>query len=201
MKLFFTVLTMIFMLSSCKTDTEKDVRDQEFSLEEEISETENKNRENQNNATSRQEDTSGLNSPKEESNSKNNSTATLAGNYIKAGLENDANCTCYCLDVQFNSTSQLCLTPDKMYINVRFEKVNEKLGNVYLIAPSDRNTEGDAIPWSKFSRNIPVATITSTSQNNGEIDFDWLGFTINGDIAKDYALFGKKTLEGKYIKK
>ncbi|MFN4764493.1 hypothetical protein ACKGJN_15290 [Gillisia sp. Q332] len=199
MKLFLTVLTMIFIVSSCKNDTEKDVRNQEVYLEEENSETENKNRENQNIATSKQKDSSELKSQKQDSNSKNNSTATLAGNYIKAGLENDANCTCYCLDVQFNSTSQLCLTPDKMYINVRFEKVNEKLGNVYLIAPSDRNTEGDAIPWSKFSRNIPVATITS--QNIGEIDFDWLGFTINGDIAKDYALFGKKTLEGNYIKK
>lgn len=198
MKLFLTALTMILIVSSCKNNTEKDVLDQEIS-QEEISESKNQpNSERQTNANSKENDSSGLNSPKE-SDSENNSAAILAGNYFKAGLENDPNCSCYCLDVQFNSTSQLCLTPKKMYINVRYEKVNEKLAHIYLIAPSDRNTEGDEIPWSKFSRNIPVATITS--RNNEEIDFDWLGFTINGDLAKDYALFGKKTLEGNYIKK
>lgn len=187
------------MLSSCKNNAEKDVNEQEIFLEDDNSETDHPNREKHNNSTSKQKDSSGLNSPNEESNSENNSIASIGGNYTKAGQENDANCSCYCLEVQFNSNSELCLTPDKMYINVRFEKVNENLVQVYLIAPSDRNTEGDDIPWANFDRNTPVAVITSI--NNGEIDFDWLGFTINGDLAQDYALFGKKTLEGNYIKK
>jgi zinc D-Ala-D-Ala carboxypeptidase len=33
------------------------------------------------------------------------------------------------------------------------------------------------------------------------MELDWLGFTINGDLAMDYAIFGKKTLEGQYKKK
>ena len=201
MKLFLTVLSMIFIFSSCKNESEKDVQE-EIYLEEENSEDENNpNREKQNKTSSKQKDPSGLNSPKEESDSENTSSPTksIAGNYIKVGQESDSNCSCYCLDVQFNTNSELCLTPDKMYINVKFEKVDENLVNVYLLNPSDINAEGDEIPWSKFDRNSPVATLTS--QNNGDIDFDWLGFKINGDLAQDYALYGKKTLEGTFKKK
>ncbi len=200
MKLFLSVLTMIFILSSCKNNPEKDVRDEDIYLEEENIEAEkHPNGEKQNKPSKKQKDVSGLNSPGEESNSDNNATASMVGNYIKVGQENDSNCSCYCLEVKFTANSTLCLTQDKMYIDVKFEKKDENLVQVFLIAPSNFNTDGNEIPWEKFDKNAPVATITSKS--NGEIDFDWLGFTINGDLAQDYALFGKKTLEGPYKKK
>lgn len=199
MKLVLSVLTMIFILSSCKNKTEKDTREQNIPTQQENIEAEDPKREKQNNATSNTKDSSELKYSKEQSNSENNSPTTLAGNYIKVGMENDVNCSCFCLDIKFNSNSELCLTPDKMYINVRFERISGNLINVYLVDPSKGNDEGDEIPWEKLDRTTPVAIITS--KNNEEIDFDWLGFTINGDIALDYALFGKKTLEGTYKKK
>lgn len=127
------------------------------------------------------------------------STGTIEGQYIRIGQEADLNCECYCLDLNFTSNSELCLSPDKIYINVKFEKTNNNLINVYLIDPSDISSEGDKIPWAKFDKNIPVATITPLP--NGELDLDWLGFSINGDLAMDYAILGKKTLEGKFKKK
>jgi len=127
------------------------------------------------------------------------SIGTIEGQYIRIGEESDLNCECYCLDLNFTSNSELCLSPDKIYINVKFEKTNNNLIKVYLTGPSDINSEGDNIPWAKFDRNIPIATITS--QPNGELDLDWLGFSINGDLAMDYAIYGKKTLEGKFKKK
>ncbi|UJH91104.1 hypothetical protein LZ575_21045 [Antarcticibacterium sp. 1MA-6-2] len=78
----------------------------------------------------------------------------------------------------------------------------EKSGNninIYFIEPSARSSEGKDIPWKDFDKNSPIATIIP--QNNGEIELDWLGFTVNGDLAMDYAIYGKKTLEGVYKKK
>ena len=127
------------------------------------------------------------------------SSTTFEGQYIKVGEEADLNCGCYCLDLNFTSNSELCLSPDAIYINVKFEKVDSNLINVYLTDPSDINSEGDEIPWDKFDRKIPIATITS--QPNGELNLDWLGFSINGNLAMDYAILGKKTLEGKFKRK
>lgn len=126
-------------------------------------------------------------------------TTTLTGNFIKMGEENDNSCTCYCLEINSGGNSELCLTPSKMYINIRMAKATNNTTNVFYIAPSSKNTEGKDIPWAKFDKNKPIATITS--KGNGEIELDWLGFSINGDLAIDYAILGKKTLEGIYKNK
>jgi len=123
----------------------------------------------------------------------------LSGNFIKIGDEMDNSCSCYCLDVNYNGNSELCLTPSKMYIDIRMVKASNNLTNIFLVAPSSKNTEGKDIPWAKFDKNTPIATITP--KGNGEIELDWLGFTMNGDLAIDYAILGKKTLEGNYKKK
>lgn len=124
---------------------------------------------------------------------------TIQGQYIKVGEEADLQCGCYCLDLNFTSNSELCLSPDKMYIHVKFEKADPNLIHVYFADASEINAEGAKIPWEKFDRNIPIATLTP--QANGELDLDWLGFSINGELAMDYAILGKKTLEGKFKKK
>ena len=195
-KLILITIGCFFILSSCKNqDSDKNqdssdknsesVTDIEKSASESLTESGN------NKDHSRTESTSKTNSKE--------STGTIEGLYIRIGKEADRNCECYCLDLNFTSNSELCLSPDNIYINVKFERINNNLINVFLIGPSDINSEEDKIPWDKFDRNIRIATITTLP--NGELDLDWLGFSINGDLAMDYAILGKKTLEGKFKRK
>ncbi|MCP9201415.1 hypothetical protein MKO06_16005 [Gramella sp. GC03-9] len=119
----------------------------------------------------------------------------LAGRYKKDGHPEDANCNCYCLDIQLNATSELCLADGELYVNGRFEKDGDKI-NIYYAGKSAR-TENSDIPWDQFEKNRPIAILSPEA--NG-MSLDWIGFTINGEIAVDYALYGKKTLEGTYNK-
>lgn len=135
----------------------------------------------------------------EESTGSAQSTTTLAGQYIKTGEEADISCKCYCLDINFSSNSELCLSSDKININVKYETAENDMINVYFVGPAETNSEGKDFPWEDFDKNSPIATIAT--QPNGEIELDWLGFSIDGDLAMDYAIFGKKTLEGSYKKK
>lgn len=134
-----------------------------------------------------------------DSNTTKASSAISAGNFIKLGEENDNSCACYCINVNYTSNSELCLTPSKMYVNIRMAKAGNQMTNIFLVNPSAKNSEGKDIPWDKFDKNAPIATLTS--KPNGEVEMDWLGFSINGDLAIDYAILGKKTLEGTYKKK
>ena len=126
----------------------------------------------------------------------NSTSKSMAGNYIKLGEESDVKCNCYCLDINYSNNSEFCLSKDKMYIEVKFEKNQNGSTNVYYVNPSNKNIEGKDIPWDKFDKNTPIATIENLSAN--EIKLDWLGFSINGDLAVDYAIYGKKTMEGNY---
>ncbi|RKS43406.1 hypothetical protein BC962_2962 [Gillisia mitskevichiae] len=136
---------------------------------------------------------------KDEKSSTGNLNSDLTGNYIKIGEEIDNSCTCYCVNITYTANSEMCLTPSKVYINTRMVKSTNGTINIFLVNPSSKNTDGKNIPWSKFDKNTPIAKIIS--KENGEIELDWLGFTINGDLALDYAILGKKTLEGNYKKK
>ena len=126
-------------------------------------------------------------------------TSNTTGTYIKIGEESDSNCNCYCLNLNPAGNKELCLVPGEMYITSRFQKNSDNSIDVFLVEPAARNTQGKDMPWKDFDRNRPIAKIVP--QANGEMDFDWLGFKINGDLAMDYAIFGKKTLEGQYKKK
>ncbi|MBK5193105.1 MAG: hypothetical protein JJE07_07810 [Flavobacteriaceae bacterium] len=189
-KLILTTIGCLFILGSCKNQDSADHNSEtgsalEKSRSESLTESGNNKDHSKTGSTSKTDS--------------KDSAGTIEGQYIRIGEEADFNCECYCLDLNFTSTSELCLSPDNIYINVKFEKANSNVINVFLVNPSDINSEGEKIPWDKFDRNIPIATITP--QPNGELDLDWLGFSINGDLAMDYAIFGKKTLEGKFKKK
>ncbi|HSI71388.1 MAG TPA: hypothetical protein VK941_14220, partial [Gillisia sp.] len=93
---------------------------------------------------------------------------------------------------------ELCLKEKSIFITARMSRGDEGTVNIFLVEPANRNTEGDDIPWKEFDTNVPIATISPSK--NGEMELDWLGFTINGDLAIDYAIYGKKTLEGTYKK-
>lgn len=135
---------------------------------------------------------------KKPSDTGNQTRTALTGQFIKIGEESDSNCNCYCLDLS-SSTAKLCLVNGKMYVNTRLQKNSNNIIDVFLVEPAGGNIDGKDMPWKDFDRNSPIATIKSKS--NGNLEFDWLGFKINGDLAVDYAIFGKKTLEGDYKKK
>lgn len=120
------------------------------------------------------------------------------GKYIKDG-ETDGSCECYCVEVSLTGITELCLKEETIFINARMARGNGGVVNIFLVEPAARNTEGEDIPWEDFDKNIPIATFSSSK--SGKMELDWLGFTINGDLAMDYAIFGKKTLEGDYKKK
>lgn len=127
---------------------------------------------------------------------KSTSSSTISGTYIRNDHPEDWNCSCFCIEVNMTGTSELCLSEDKLYINGRFEKSGNDI-NIYYSGKSSK-TADEEIPWDKFEKSTPIAVLSPSG--NG-FDLDWKGFTIDGEIAVDYALYGKKTLEGTYKKK
>lgn len=123
-----------------------------------------------------------------------NTTKNIAGKYRKKD-EKETNCNCSCIELNEEKTTELCLKKDEIYIEAHLEKEQNQY-SVYYVSPSVNN-KNKKLPWDMFSKTEPIATITPI--NNG-LKLDWLGFKINGKIATDYAIYGKKTLEGNFIK-
>jgi len=199
MKFHASLLCLFLILVSCKN--EESNQDKELNLETEksinntISEVEPK-RSNAEGISSAS-DENGTKST--DGNSENNtefSEANISGNtYIKID-ESDANCNCYCLELDMNKNTELCLSEDKIYINARYAQAKDGV-NMYYVSPSNKNTNED-LPWKEFDTNTPIAVL-STGEN-GNMVLDWKGFSIDGELAVDYAIYGKKTLEGTYKK-
>jgi hypothetical protein len=122
----------------------------------------------------------------------------FTGKYRKVNGEESGACNCDCLEVNFTTPSQLCISPDKMYISAKFVKTGGNKANVFFVAPANVENAEDELSWEKFDTDTPIATIDL--QLNGSMVLDWKGFHINGELATDYAIFGKKTLEGTYKK-
>ncbi len=203
---YFTIIACVIFLASCR-DTENredpdplNTEENEFSpvdrnIPREAVEDEDAE---ENDRTTQESITDPRVQDNDQVNINRGASPTLAGMYIKKGEESDASCACFCLDLSGN-TAELCMVNGKMYVNTRLQKNPDNTMDVFLVEPSGRNTEGKDMPWKDFDRNSAIATIKPKS--NGELELDWLGFKINGDLAIDYALFGKKTLEGDYKKK
>ncbi|WP_417886388.1 hypothetical protein [Zunongwangia sp.] len=125
-----------------------------------------------------------------------NTPNSITGNYKKVETE-DSSCNCYCIKINLTENSEFCLKEDEIYINIRFKKAKgENNYSAFYVSPSSKN-KNSKLPWRKFSTTNPIASINATK--NG-LKLDWLGFTINDEIAIDYAIYGKKTLEGNFIK-
>ncbi len=123
------------------------------------------------------------------------SASTISGKYIKDDHKEDTDCSCYCVDIALSGISELCLAENKLYINARFEKTGNKI-KVYYNGKSAKTSDTE-IPWDKFDKSV-IAEITP--QAGDGLKLDWKGFSIDNEIAVDYALYGKKTLEGTYKK-
>lgn len=124
------------------------------------------------------------------------SSESISGTYLNTEHQEDTSCKCYCIEVSTAGSSELCLK-DNMYINARFQQHGNKI-NIFYTGKST-GTTADKIPWDKFETGTPIAVLSQ--EPNGSLKLDWKGFRIDGEIAIDYALLGKKTLEGTYKKK
>ncbi|HKJ48278.1 MAG TPA: hypothetical protein VJ973_04270 [Christiangramia sp.] len=126
----------------------------------------------------------------------NNDAENITGTYINIDHLEDNSCQCFCLEVT-NSISELCLKEGDLFVNARFQQKGDQV-EIYFDGKSSR-TSNDEIPWDKFETGTPIAVLSPEA--NGTMKLDWKGFSIDGKIAVDYALYGKKTLEGTYKKK
>lgn len=123
----------------------------------------------------------------------------LDGKYRK--LENGeaaVDCNCNCIEINFDTPTEWCIDKNKLYITAKTQKTGENSANVFFVAASRELEPDREVPWDDFDKDTPVATLTFSP--NGDVKLDWLGFAVNGEVATDYALYGKKTLEGTYKK-
>ncbi len=125
--------------------------------------------------------------------------ATLNGRYRKMVKDQPAaDCNCNCIEVSFDGPTEWCIVKDKIYINARCEKTGDNTADLYFVSSSrDENPERQ-LPWKDFDTDMPIASIEF--QPDGSAKLDWKGFSSGGKIATDYAIYGKKTLEGTYMK-
>ncbi|MFD1096700.1 hypothetical protein [Salegentibacter chungangensis] len=191
MKRLNLILAALAIISISCQDQKKNSEAMENSTSE-VEYSENANTEStESEPTNKAEDTSELIVDTKE---KSSTKEPISGDvYMKSGEETDISCKCYCLDVNPGGSSELCLTKDEIYITARFESNAEGI-DLYYVSPSANNTN-DELPWDKFDKNIPVASLKPTPEG---LKLDWKGFSIDGKLAVDYAIYGKKTLEGEY---
>lgn len=117
-----------------------------------------------------------------------------SGTYTNLAFAEESNCECYCLKIEAGKSSELCLKPGELYMQADFRKVGNKI-HVFYKGASVKSNQND-IPWNDLDTGTAVATFSKVSAN--EYKLDWKGFQIDGKTAVEYALLGKKTLEGTY---
>ena len=123
----------------------------------------------------------------------------LTGVFIRNNSESSS-CECNCVDVNFEQATQLCLDKKSgLSIMAKYKRMPEGTVGIYFDAPKSENGIADkSIPWEDFDKNTPIAKITYSRDN--AFDLNWIGFNIEGELATDYAIYGKKNLEGSYRK-
>ncbi|MFV8224841.1 hypothetical protein [Christiangramia aquimixticola] len=129
--------------------------------------------------------------PKKE---KTPSNKVFSGILIKEDHPEDTACNCYCLEIQPAANTKLCIKENELFINA----LSKREGNDILLFYQQKIVESnnDEIPWNQFDKDTPIAILSPSGNNIYKLD--WKGFSINGELAVDYAILGKKTLEGTY---
>lgn len=123
--------------------------------------------------------------------------AEIVGTYQLVDADTE-DCACNCLELSFTNPTELCVQPDEIYIHARYARAGDNKINVYLEGPATVQNSQRELPWEEFDTSTPIATLSM--QPNGTLVLEWEGFAIDGEVATDYALYGKKTLEGTYEK-
>lgn len=124
-------------------------------------------------------------------------TTTFNGKYRKMVKDEPAaDCNCNCVEISFEKDTEWCIVKDKIYITARSQKTGENSADLYLVGVSREENTDRPLPWKDFDTQSPIAKIAF--QPDGSADINWIGFSTNGQVITDYAIYGKKTLEGKY---
>lgn len=123
--------------------------------------------------------------------------AVVGGRYRKLEEgDTSTDCNCKCIDLEFDKTSEFCIVKDKIYINARCQKTGQNTADIYFVNLSREENPERKIPWQDFDTTTPIASVEFKSDGTAELD--WIGFNIDGKLATDYAIYGKKSLEGTY---
>lgn len=180
MKNIWMLIALVFIFTGCKNTPE------------------NKNRE----ANINTQDSSLIENPENTGIETTSALEIIAGTYIrKDSAATGMDCNCNCVEINFKTTTPLCLDlKSNLTILARYEKTSDSTLQVYYADPVKKeNRAQEKIPWDQFDTDTPIATINASE--NGIFEMDWKGFSINGEIAIDYAIYGKKNLEGLYVEK
>jgi hypothetical protein len=183
MKTIITIFS-ILLLVSCKSNTEQEETDTNVIP-------------NESTSISSESETGaqGTMSSSESSENTNENSQPNEGTYIN--LENkDAETGCNTLTLDFNTATPLCIDKEGITINVHYKK-ESGITNMYFDSLAS-NTSDKKVPFNTFDTTTPIAVLSQTSNNI--LTLDWKGFSVNGDLAVDYAILGKKNLEGKFVK-
>ena len=125
--------------------------------------------------------------------------AVIDGRYRKLDKDDlSSDCNCRCIDVNFDAPTEFCIVKDKIYISALCKKTAENSADIFFVKMSKEENPDRAIPWDQFDTDTPIASVKF--QPDGTAELDWIGFNIDGKVATDYAIYGKKSLEGKYKK-
>jgi hypothetical protein len=199
MKFYASLLCLMLVLASCKDKDKSQENDTNFKTEQhENNSTYETNSEKSESAVMQGENKDeAIDSASKDSNNKIESSEVInpGTTFLKID-KSDANCSCYCIELDMSNNTELCLLEDEMYIKARYSKSGNDV-NMYYLSPSNKNTNKD-LPWEDFDTNTPIAVLSPGE--NGNMELDWKGFSIDGELAVDYAIYGKKTLEGTYKK-
>jgi len=117
------------------------------------------------------------------------------GTYINTENE-DADTGCNMLMLNYSAPTSLCIDKEGITISVNYKK-NGQNTEVFFNGLVE-NKSDKKIPFNTFDKNVPIAVITQKTNNS--LTLDWKGFSVNGDLAIDYAILGKKNLEGDFKK-
>ncbi|WP_324720594.1 hypothetical protein [Salinimicrobium sp. HB62] len=146
-----------------------------------------------------QEERDAVQTEKEEIRTAAEPMAAYQGRYRKIVKDSAGDdCNCNCIEIAYDRATEWCIDKDKLYMSARCKKTGENTADVYFVSSSREISPDRPLPWEEFDTNTPVATLTF--QPDGSATLDWLGFSSNGEVLTDYALYGKKTLEGTYKK-
>ena len=193
MKKLLTILLCLPLCFACQDERKSNTSEEENSSSTETAEVQ---RDSAQNTTSNSSD-----STTENSTIKKITAKDFSGEFQRSddGKESTS-CDCNCLSIQMNQASKLCLDQEEnIHIQVKFKQTDASNLVMYYVSGQGKMEGQKDIPWSYFDTDQALATLHFTTPNSFELD--WKGFIQNGEIAMDYAVLGKKNLEGNYKRK
>ncbi|WP_121667621.1 hypothetical protein [Mesonia aquimarina] len=188
MRLFPLILLTFFLFTNCKEDN-SEKKTEQFSNEISEDESENPSSTNQHNSPH-----------KKSSDSKTKPVKAISGMFQRVNEDSTpGSCNCDCLSIDFSNPQSLCIDKESgLEIQVNYKKMDNGKVAMYLVEGNGDTEVLKKIPWEKFDKNKPLAKIDFTDTNR--FTLDWVGFMLNGEVAVDYAILGKKNLEGDFQK-